>query len=64
MNRGFDYENINIGYNFQYTITHTSTKNGDKTSIDFSKLDKRCCANHGKLTNNNSLFYADYKLYM
>jgi hypothetical protein len=40
-----------------HTITHSSTKNDDKTSIDFSKLGKRCCSNHGNC-------YADYKLYM
>jgi len=47
-----------------HTITHSSTKNGDKTTIDFSKLGKRCCDNHGKLKKSNSACYADYKLYM
>jgi hypothetical protein len=49
-----------------HNITHSSTKNGDKTAIDFSKLGKRCCHNFGKTTNPNSdgSCYADYKLYM
>jgi hypothetical protein len=46
-----------------HNITHSATKNGDKTTIDFSKLGKRCCENLGKL-NPNSPCYADYKLYM
>jgi hypothetical protein len=46
-----------------HTITHSSTKNEDKTSIDFSKLGKRCCHNHG---NNGQTSICDsvYKLYM
>ena len=47
-----------------HNITHSSTKTGDKTTIDFSKLGKRCCGNHGKLKNPSSVCYADYKLYM
>lgn len=47
-----------------HNITHSSTKNDDKTTIDFSKLGKRCCDNFGKLKNPNSFCYADYKLYM
>jgi len=40
-----------------HTITHSSTKNDNKTTIDFSKLGKRCCDNH-------SVCYANYQLYM
>ena len=40
-----------------HTITHSSTKNDDKTTIDFFKLGKRCCDNH-------SVCYANYQLYM
>jgi hypothetical protein len=40
-----------------HTITHSSTKNDDKTTIDFSKLGKRCCDNH-------SVCYSNYQLYM
>ena len=47
-----------------HTITHSSMTNGDKTTIDFSKLGNRRCDNHGKLKNKNSACYADYKLYM
>lgn len=49
-----------------HTITHSSTKNRHKTSIDFSKLGKRCCDNYGigKQNNINSVCYANYKLYM
>ncbi len=47
-----------------HTITHASTKNGNKTIIDFSKLGKRCCDNNGRLKNPKSYCYADYKLYM
>jgi hypothetical protein len=47
-----------------HTITHSSTKNGDKTTIDFSKLGKRSCDNYGKLNQNSDCCYADYKLYM
>lgn len=47
-----------------HIITHSSTKNGDKITIDFSQLGKRCCDNHGKLKKTNSVCYADYKLYM
>lgn len=46
-----------------HTITHASKKNGDKTSIDFSKLGKRACDNHGQLKSKN-ICYADYNLYM
>jgi len=44
-----------------HTITHSSLKNGDKTTIDFSKLGKRCCHN---LAKPKSACYANYKLYM
>ena len=47
-----------------HNITHSSTKNGDKTTIDFSKLGKRCCDNYEKQKNSNLVYYADYKLYM
>ncbi len=47
-----------------HTITHSSTKNGDKTTIDFSKLGKRFCGKRGKLKNPNFACYADYKLYI
>lgn len=47
-----------------HTITHSSTKSVHKTTIDFSKLGKRCCDNYGKLKNPNFVCYADYKLYM
>jgi hypothetical protein len=47
-----------------HNITHSSTKNSDKTTIDFSKLGKRCCANYEKQENSNLVCYADYKLYM
>jgi hypothetical protein len=40
-----------------HTITHSSTKNDDKTTIDFFKLGKRCCDNH-------SVCYSNYQLYM
>ena len=47
-----------------HTITHSSTKNGDKTTIDFSKLGKRCCdnftGNNGKIPKCDT----NYKLYM
>lgn len=47
-----------------HNITHSTTKNGDKTTIDFSKLGNRCCDNHGKTKIPNSMCTADYKLYM
>ena len=47
-----------------HNITHSSTKNGDKTTIDFSKLGQRCCDNYEKQKNSNLVCYADYKLYM
>ena len=50
-----------------HTITHSSTKNGDKTTIDFSKLGKRGCDNFGKLKKSGSVgsvCYANYKLYL
>ena len=47
-----------------HTISHSSTKNGDKIIIDFSKLGNRMCHNHAKLKNKNSDCYADYKLYI
>ena len=47
-----------------HTITRSSTKIGDKTTIDFSKLGKRCCDNYEKQKNSNLVYYADYKLYM
>jgi hypothetical protein len=54
----------NCKHTNSHTITHSSTKNGDKTTIDFSKLGKRCCGNNGKVKNPNSACHADYKLYM
>jgi hypothetical protein len=47
-----------------HTITHSSVKKGDKTTIDFSKLGKRCCDNQEKLNKTKSACRADYKLYM
>ncbi len=47
-----------------HTITHSSTRKGDKTTIDFSKLGKRCCDNHGNPQKTKSACRADYKLYM
>jgi len=51
-----------------HTITHSSTKSDHKTTIDFSKLGKRCCDNYcdnyGKLKNPKFVCNADYKLYM
>lgn len=44
-----------------HTITHASTKKGNKTTIDFSKLGTRCCDNFGK--PNKPCCNADYKLY-
>ena len=46
-----------------HTITHTSTKTNDKISIDFSKLGKRCCDNHGKPGKPNTICDANYNLY-
>jgi hypothetical protein len=48
---------VNCKKNNCHNIGHSSTKNGDKTTIDFSKLGKRCCDNH-------SACYANYQLYM
>jgi hypothetical protein len=53
----------NCNHKNYHTITHASTTNGNKTSIDFSKLGKRSCDNHGQLKTKN-ICYADYKLYM
>ena len=50
----------NINY---HTINDSSTKNGNKTTIDFSKLGKRCCDNHGKPDNSTLVCYTNYKLY-
>ena len=47
-----------------HTITHSSTRSSDKTTIDFSKLGKRCCDNHGNQKDLNSGCYTDYNLYM
>lgn len=47
-----------------HNITHSSTKHGYKTTIDFSKLGNRSCDNHGKLKNQISACYVDYKLYL
>jgi hypothetical protein len=47
-----------------HNITHSSTKNSDKTTIYFSKLGKKCCDNYEKQKNSNLVCYADYKLYM
>jgi hypothetical protein len=46
-----------------HTITHASTKTNDKITIDFSKLGKRCCDNHGQPGNPNTICCADYNLY-
>jgi len=46
-----------------HTITHSSTKTKDKITIDFSKLGKRCCDNHGQFAKPNTVCYADYTLY-
>jgi hypothetical protein len=55
----------NICKNKNYhNITHSSTKKGDKTIIDFSKLGKRCCDNYGNNKDVNTFCQADYKLYM
>jgi len=53
----------NCNHTNYHNITHSSTKNGDKNIIDFSKLGKRSCDNFGKLKNPNFVCYADYKLY-
>ena len=47
-----------------HTITHSSTKNGDKTTIDFSKLGKRCCDNFHGNNGQTPKCDADYKLYI
>lgn len=47
-----------------HTITHSSIKNGNKTTIDFSKLGERGCDNYGTPGKKNSICCADYKLYM
>lgn len=51
-----------------HTITHASTKQDDKNTIDFSKLGKRCCDNHKKLITLNGTkgvdCNTDYKLYL
>ena len=39
-----------------HTITHSSTKKNNKTTIDFSKLGKRCC-------DNLSICNANYNIY-
>jgi len=54
----------NCKHTNHHTITHSSRKNGDKTTIDFSKLGKRCCHNFGNLKKPNLWCYANYKLYM
>ena len=41
-----------------HTITHSCLKIGDKTTIDFSKLGKRCCKNHGKHQNLNYVTFS------
>jgi hypothetical protein len=48
-----------------HTITHTSTRTNDKITIDFSKLGKRCCDNHGQMKNGQrkNVCYANYNLY-
>jgi hypothetical protein len=47
-----------------HTITHSSIKNGDKTTIDFSKLGKRCCDNFHEKNGKTPKCDAEYKLYM
>jgi hypothetical protein len=51
----------------RHTITHASTKYNNKITVDFSKLGKRCCDNHGKIVNGEvdvtSICYSEYKLY-
>jgi len=46
-----------------HCITHTSTKTNDKITIDFSKLAKRCCDNHGQPGKQNTMCGANYNLY-
>jgi hypothetical protein len=46
-----------------HTITHASTKINDKITIDFSKLGKRCCDNHGQTGIPNTMCCAHYNLY-
>jgi len=36
-----------------HRITHSSTKNENKTTIDFSKLGKKGCHNHGNNGKTN-----------
>ena len=46
-----------------HTITHSSTKDENKTIIDFSKLGKRRCHNFEKNKNSNECCM-DYNLYL
>lgn len=46
-----------------HTITHASTKSDDKITIDFFKLGKRCCGNHGKPGKPDTMCCANYNLY-
>uniref|UniRef100_A0A6C0HIT0 Uncharacterized protein n=1 Tax=viral metagenome TaxID=1070528 RepID=A0A6C0HIT0_9ZZZZ len=46
-----------------HTIAHASTKSNDKITIDFSKLGKRCCSNHGKPGKPDTMCCANYNLY-
>ena len=47
-----------------HTITRSSTKIGDKTTIDFSKLGKRCCDNFHGNNGQTPKCDADYNLYI
>ena len=48
-----------------HTITGSSTKHADKTTIDFSNLGTRCCHNYGKPENQvNTMCNARYNLYL
>ena len=47
-----------------HTITHSSTKNSDKITIDFSKLGKRCCDNFHGNNGETPKCEVNYKLYM
>ena len=44
-----------------HNLTNALTKTNNNTVINFSKLGKRCCDNHGQ--NGKPICYADYNLY-
>jgi hypothetical protein len=46
-----------------HTITHSSIKNDDKITIDFTKLGKRVCHNYIEVGKSSTKCYTDYKLY-